>query len=221
MNKIILKNVTVGYNGNSTLNNINLEINNGIYKLLGRNGTGKTTLLRTISGILPMIEGDILINNEQLKQDSKIKDIIGYLGHKKPLIPSETVSNGIKFYASLIYKDKQECNKKIEEIIERYNLKDIYNKYVHKLSFGQIQRASIACIMLNKPKILLLDEPFNGLDPIYSDELYTFFDSWKDDHIIIFSTHDISHNDKVDMRLLMIKDKQLKEIKDKVTIEDF
>jgi len=170
------------------LNNINLTINEGEFiSILGSSGCGKSTLLRIIAGLDTNYDGKVLLDGEEITKPSMDKGMV-FQDHR--LLPWLTIKDNIGFGIP----DKQENkNELIKKHIELVGLKGFEDVFPHQLSGGMSQRAAIARALVNKPKILLLDEPFGSLDAMtrinMQEEILRI---WEQEKItIILVTHDI------------------------------
>ncbi|MDT8715765.1 ABC transporter ATP-binding protein [Clostridium sp. 19966] len=159
---IEIKNVSKSFPGKEAIKNINITINDGsILGLVGPNGAGKSTLLRTMVDIYEPDTGEILINKENIKDNTAIKEIIGYVGDRNDFFNDCKIKEILKYY-SLSYPnfDKDRFNK-INSIF-----KIPLNKKISKLSKGNATRVHLMMAFSQNPKIMILDEPTSGLDPI-------------------------------------------------------
>lgn len=162
-NVLILKNISKSFGRRKIIDNINLEVKSGeIYGFLGPNGAGKTTTIKMILGLLSIDEGNITINSYDIKKDfEKAMDYIGGIVENPDLYGYLSGLDNLKLYARLRGVDR----KRIDELVEIVGLKERINDKVSKYSLGMKQRLGLALTLLHSPKILILDEPTNGLDP--------------------------------------------------------
>ena len=148
------------------VDNLSLKIEYGcIYGLLGSNGSGKSTTIRMLCGVLPPSNGKIRILGYDIHDLTKIKSKIGYMSQKFSLYPDLTVLENIKFYAGLYGVDKEILATRIEEIIELAGVVKQQNIFVKNLTGGWRQRLALGCAIIHKPKLLFLDEATSGADP--------------------------------------------------------
>ena len=161
------ENVSKQYGFFFALNKISFHLDeNSILGIIGANGAGKTTLIRILSGLTSPTSGKIVIRGENYKTDSKsIKQNIGIITNKSFLYEELTIYENLKFYSKLysIY-DKNTFKAKIEQYLEKFNLSDWIFEPISNLSTGMKQKVEIIRILIHNPSILLLDEPFSGLD---------------------------------------------------------
>ncbi len=213
----------VTFNGTKILQNVNFEVKMGeIVTLLGQSGCGKTTILRAIAGLQKEHEGDIYIGGTCVSsKDIFVKNRqIGYIFQDYALFPHLNVSENIGF--SLFRLSKTQQNKKINELLQRFNLQEHKNKQIHQLSGGQQQRVAIARAMANEPKILLLDEPFANLDEglRYETKMWLKGLIKKENLSAILVTHDKQEALSISDKIGIIGNKKLLQFSDTKDIYD-
>ncbi|WP_068268932.1 ATP-binding cassette domain-containing protein [Caviibacter abscessus] len=195
MNKICIENLDYQYKKfqKKAVDNICLEIKQGVYGLVGANGAGKTTLLKIIATLLPFNNGKIVIGDLDMKVDlSKIRSQIGYVPQKFEFFEMLTVYEFL-YYIGLNKKiSSEDINQSIEYWLEKFNLINKKNEKIKTLSGGMKQRIAIIQAILGDPKILIFDEPTVGLDPMERLRFKNIINEIKKDRIIIISTHIIS-----------------------------
>ena len=177
------------------LNDINVSINEGVYGLLGENGAGKTSLLKTIATILPIQTGNIQVDGKNYNDSiQEIRNIIGYLPQKFEFFNNLTVYETLDYILSLkkIKDNPQNRRKEIYEIIEKINLQEKINSKINNLSGGMKQRLAIAQALIGDSKLIILDEPTVGLDPGERLRFRNLINEYEKNRIIIISTHIIS-----------------------------
>lgn len=189
---IKVQNLYYDYPETRALNNINFELPQGsITALVGPNGSGKTTLLRSIACLDEPIHGDIFINDINIwESPTKVRQLIGYLPDHFGLYQDLTVLQCIT-YAGWNHNLKNDAlQKAIEWVIQKVNLEDKLNLLAGSLSRGQRQRLALAQVLIQQPKIVLLDEPASGLDPSARHDLSQLLKSLaKDGTTFIVSSH--------------------------------
>lgn len=169
MNNIIeIKKLTKRFGDFTAVNNITLNIPSGkIFGLLGPNGAGKSTTIRMIIGVLQPSKGTAVVNGYDVRKDpEKIKASIGYMSQKFSLYDDLTVLENLRFYASIYGIKKPIRDERIEQLLEMANLKEKTKTLAQNLSGGWKQRLALSCALIHKPKILILDEPTAGVDPV-------------------------------------------------------
>jgi len=218
MDIIALENITKTFENHKAVDNLSLAVPKGyIYGFIGPNGSGKTTTIRMIMNILYPDNGNILIFGK--KQTGSAFDDVGYLPEERGLYKKMKVKNLIRFYAEL--KNVANPGKIADEWLNKFDLTKWAKKKVETLSKGMSQKVQFIVAVINKPKLVILDEPFSGLDPvnaeIIKEEILKLRDSGS---TIIFSTHDMSVAEKMCDFIFMIYkgrkvlDGTLKSIKD-------
>ncbi len=189
MNQLVVENVTKRYANHVALNNVSLTVpSQSIYGLLGPNGAGKTTLIRIINQIIDADEGTILINGEKLSPHHI--GTIGYLPEERGLYKKLKVGEQLIYLARLKGLSRGDALTKIKYWIEKFEIKDWWNKKIEDLSKGMAQKVQFISTVLHEPKLIILDEPFSGFDPVNTnlirDEILELREKGS---TVIFSTH--------------------------------
>ncbi len=181
-------NLCKNFKGQMAVNNVSLHIKrNSVYGLLGPNGAGKSTTLKMITGILKPTSGNILFDGKPWKRD--VLNQIGALIEMPPLYENLTAYENLKIRTTLLGLD----DNRIKEVLEIVHLTDTGKKRSGQFSLGMKQRLGIALALLNHPKLLILDEPTNGLDPMGIEELRELICSFPAKGItVILSSHILS-----------------------------
>lgn len=189
MEALIAKNVTKVYAEHKALDNVSLTIpEKTIFGLLGPNGAGKTTLIRIINQIINSDSGEILIFGEKLKP-SHI-EIIGYLPEERGLYKKMKVGEQLLYLAQLKGLSRKDAMAKIKIWLEKFEIKDWWHKKVEDLSKGMAQKVQFISTVLHEPKLIILDEPFSGFDPVNAQLITEKILELKENgSTIIFSTH--------------------------------
>ncbi|HUJ81638.1 MAG TPA: ABC transporter ATP-binding protein [Candidatus Acidoferrales bacterium] len=165
MDAISLENVTKSYDGVTAVNDVSLRVRQGaILGLLGPNGAGKTSTIRMVMNILLPDEGSIRVFGEPVSD--KTREAIGYLPEERGLYPRMRVRAVIVFLASLRGMPEAEARRRADAWLERFELKDWADKEVRDLSKGMQQKVQFISAVLHEPRLIILDEPFSGLDPV-------------------------------------------------------
>ena len=188
-----VENVTKKYGNLVAVNDLSFEVKDGeIFGLLGLNGAGKTTTFRMILGLLDDYTGNITIDGEKINYD--ITDKIGFLTEERSLLTKLTVYEQITYYGVLKSLSKEEIDKKLDYWLDKFGIKEYKHKKIKELSKGNQQKVQFISSIINEPKLLILDEPFSGLDPI-NVELFkeVILDLKKKGTSIIFSSHRMEH----------------------------
>lgn len=179
------RNLCKDYKKQCALNKLNISVKkNSIYGLLGPNGAGKSTALKLLTGILKPSDGEILFKGDTWKREAL--NHIGSLIEAPPLYENLTAYENLKVRCILLGLNLN----RIDEVLELVKLQDVKSKKVKSFSMGMKQRLGIALALLNKPDLLILDEPTNGLDPMGIQELRHLIKSFAMDGItVIISSH--------------------------------
>jgi ABC-2 type transport system ATP-binding protein len=184
-----VKNVVKQYGNYTALNNVSLTVPHGsIYGLLGPNGAGKTSLIRIINQITMPDSGEILLDGEKL--NPRHVSQIGYMPEERGLYKSMKVGEQALYLAQLKGLTKKEAKEQLEYWFEKLEIQGWWNKKIQELSKGMAQKIQFVVTVLHRPKLLILDEPFSGFDPVNAnlikDEIMELRDKGT---TVIFSTH--------------------------------
>jgi ABC-2 type transport system ATP-binding protein len=181
--------ITKRYAKHVALDDVSITIpEKTIYGLLGPNGAGKTTLIRIINQIITLDQGEIKIFGENLKPEHI--GVIGYLPEERGLYKKLKVGDQLIYLARLKGLSKQEALKRIKSWLEKFEIKDWWNKKVEDLSKGMAQKVQFISTVLHEPRLIILDEPFSGFDPVNAQLITKEILELKEKGCtIIFSTH--------------------------------
>jgi len=206
MNKLEIKKLTKTFGKKNANSNITLTLENGVYGLLGPNGAGKTTLMKQIVTLTKPTSGEIIYNGQSIyEKEDEYRNIIGYLPQEFGAYKNFTAKQFLKYVAALKGIDKNKASQKIDELLNLVGLYEVRNKAVGKFSGGMKRRVGIAQVLLNDPKIVVLDEPTAGLDPQERSRFRNLIADISKEKIIILSTHIISDIEAVARETIMIK----------------
>jgi ABC-2 type transport system ATP-binding protein len=199
-----IENVSKRFQGKFALDDVSLEIYNGeIFGLLGPNGAGKTTLIRIINQIIQPDSGTIYFDKEPLKQ--RHLESIGYLPEERGLYRSMKVLDHLVFLGQLRGLKKQEAIKKSEFWLEKLDITSWKNKRIEELSKGMAQKVQFIGTILHEPKLLILDEPLSGFDPINVELILTILKEMKTKgKTILLSTHNMKSVEEICDRAAII-----------------
>ena len=211
MNILELHNLKKYFATQKAVDDISFNIGKGsIFGLLGPNGAGKTTLLRMITGIFYPDSGDIIFNG---KKYDPINDVsyIGYMPEERGLYKKMKIGEQAIYLAQLKGMSKAHAIQKIKEWFERFEMQTWWNKKVEDLSKGMSQKLQFVTTVLHEPKLIILDEPFSGLDPVNANLIKDeIFNLSKKGSTIIFSTHRMEQVEEIcDHIVLVNKGKKL------------
>ena len=207
---LTLSHVSKSYGKFPAVEDISLEMENGLYGMLAPNGAGKTTLIKMIATLLVPTQGEILWDGIPVaKLGEKYRDLLGYLPQQFGYYKNNTPVQYLDYLAALKNMPKQTAKEKIEQLLELVGLSDVADKKMKKFSGGMIQRVGIAQAMLNDPKILILDEPTAGLDPKERVRFRNIISVLSKDRIVILSTHIVSDIESIANQVILIRDKHI------------
>ena len=190
--KLTINNLTKTYgNKVKALDNINLKIGKGMFGLLGPNGAGKSTLMRTIATLQSPDSGEINFNEiDVLKDQLSLRKILGYLPQSFGVYPKMSAEELLNYFALLKgISVKKERDELVNELLDITNLQDVKKKNVDGYSGGMKQRFGIAQLLLNDPKLIIVDEPTAGLDPAERQRFLNILREVGTNCTVIFSTH--------------------------------
>lgn len=189
MNALDVENISKKFGNFNAVKKLSFKIPSGtIYGLLGPNGAGKTTTIRMVMNIIIPDEGSIKILDNRM--DEKLKERIGYLPEDRGLYPKMKVGELLLYLSELKGLKGVNARKEIDSWLERFNLSDWKNKKVEELSRGMQQKLQFIITVVHEPELIILDEPFGGLDPVNTKLLKDVMLEMKDkERTIIFSTH--------------------------------
>ena len=182
------------YSSSWAIRDINIEITqNGIVGLLGSNGAGKSTTMNILCGTLNQTEGNVLIGGIDMRQEPEAaKRLIGFLPQNPPLYMDLTVDEYLLYCAKLRKMRKEEIRTAVEDAKERCGIAHFSDRLIRNLSGGYRQRVGIAQAIIHRPKLVVLDEPTNGLDPNQIIEVRALIKEIASDRAVIFSSHVLS-----------------------------
>jgi len=207
---LTVSDVTKNYGKMTAIENISLDLDNGLYGLLAPNGAGKTTLIKMITTLLFPTSGEILWNGVEInKLGAQYRELIGYLPQQFGYYKHNTPVQYLDYLAALKGLPKDGLKERITEVIAQVGLSESANIKMKKFSGGMVQRVGIAQAILNDPKILILDEPTAGLDPKERARFRNIISAMSKDRIVILSTHIVSDIESIANRVIMIKDRHI------------
>lgn len=199
-----VKNIIKYYGENKAVDNLSFEVKDGeIFGLLGENGAGKTTTFRIIMGLLEATSGEVLLNNKKI--DYSVTDNIGFVTEERSLLTKLTVKEQIIFYGVLKGMTEKTILKELTAWLKFFQIEDYENRKIKELSKGNQQKIQFISAVLHKPKLLILDEPFTGLDPINVELMKkAIYKLQKDGCSIIFSSHQMEHIENFCEKLIIL-----------------
>lgn len=200
-----VKNLKKAYGNHKAVDDISFDIKKGsIFGLLGPNGAGKSTLLRMITGIFHQDSGDILMDGQPF-DGLKHTDLIGYMPEERGLYKKMKVGEHILYLAKLKGLKGEHATERAKYWVERLQMGSWWNKKVEDLSKGMSQKLQFVATVIHDPKLLILDEPFSGLDPVNAnvikDEIFRLA---KEGTTIIFSTHRMEQVEEICDQIILV-----------------
>ena len=188
------------------LKGVSFEINAGeIVGILGPNGAGKSTTLRILTCYLSPTSGNAIIDGKSiLNNEREVKRVIGYLPESAPLYDDMSVFDYLVYMAEIQELERSRLNDRLHYVVDACNLKDVISKSIGELSKGYKQRVGIAGAIIHDPKILILDEPTNGLDPNQIVEIRELIKELGKEKTVLISTHILSEVEATCSRAIII-----------------
>jgi ABC-2 type transport system ATP-binding protein len=201
---IAIRNVTKRFNGTTAVDDLDLTVPSGsLYGFIGPNGSGKTTTLRMIMHILLPDRGEIEVLGELGTRAAH--DRVSYLPEERGLYKRMSVRRLLRYYGALKGARQPDLDREIDRWLERLGLSAWIDKKVEALSKGMAQKVQFIASVLNRPELLILDEPFSGLDPVNAEVLKdAVLDLKKEGTTVVFSTHDMGVAERLCDRIFMI-----------------
>ena len=203
---ISVQDVSKNYGNLTAVSRVSFDIAPGtICGLVGSDGAGKTTLLRMIATMIKPSAGRILINGmDVIRHKADVKNLMGYMPQRFGLYPDLTVGENIDFFMDIFGIYGRDRLKRREEYLSFSNLLPFVDRLVHDLSGGMRQKLGLACVLVNEPRILILDEPTNGVDPVSRQEFWIILGRMKQEGMtIVVSTSYLDEGEKCDRLFLM------------------
>lgn len=203
---IKVEHLTKCYGDFMAVDDLSFEIEEGhVYGFLGPNGAGKSTTMNMITGCLSATEGKISVGGHDiLEEPETAKRLIGYLPEQPPLYMNETPLEYLQFVGEAKGIRGAELKKQIEEVVEQTGIGNVRNRLISALSKGYKQRVGIAQALLGNPRVIILDEPTVGLDPIQIIEIRELIRRLGESHTVIFSSHILSEVQTICEQVLII-----------------
>ena len=187
--QIKISNLSKQFGNKTALDDVSLEINSGMFGLLGRNGAGKTTLMRILTTLLTKTSGDITICDIPIEKARDIRKIVGYLPQDFSMYPNMTVYEAMDYLGVLSEIPSKKRKGMVLELLDKVNLYDCQKVRIKALSGGMKRRLGIAQAIMHDPKVIIVDEPTAGLDPEERMRFKNLLSDISKDKIVILSTH--------------------------------
>ena len=226
---IEIKNVTKKYGNKKAVDNVSFTVNDGdIFAFIGHNGAGKTTLIKSIVGIHDFDEGDILIDGMSIKEKPvECKKLMAYVPDNPETYEHMKAIDYINFICDMYDVDKETREKNINKYAKLFEMEDKLNDTIDSFSHGMKQKVVLISALAHDPKILIMDEPFVGLDPKAVFDIKEVLNEMvKENKIVFYSTHILDVAEKLCSRVAIIKKGELvksgsmKEIKGDKSLEN-
>jgi len=204
-NKILeLENIVKTYGDKKAVDNVTFDVPQGsIFGLLGPNGAGKTSLIRIITSITQADTGTVILDGNPIRK--RLPEHIGYMPEERGLYKKMKVGEHLLYLAQLKGLSYAQAKQNIVEWMTKFDIKDWWSKKVNELSKGMQQKIQFIATVMHRPKLLILDEPFSGLDPVNTnlikDEIHNF---QREGVSIIFSTHRMEQVEEICERIVLI-----------------
>ena len=207
-----IKNVTKKYGKNTAIKNVSFNVNEGeIFAFIGHNGAGKTTLIKSIVGIHKFDEGDIIINGKSIKDDPiSCKKEMAFVPDNPELYEQMKAIDFINFICDMYEVPQDIREKNIKKYAKLFEIENNLNDTIESFSHGMKQKIAIISALAHDPKVLIMDEPFVGLDPKAVFDIKEIMNEMiKEGKIIFFSTHILDVAEKLCSRVAIIKKGEL------------
>jgi ABC-2 type transport system ATP-binding protein len=212
---VVLHGVTKNYKGFRALDNVSFEIKEGeIFGYIGPNGAGKTTTMKILVGLLSDFQGEVLIGGYQVpKQKSEVHKLLGYLPQNVAFQEWRTIDHALQTFGKLSGLKDDQVKSRITEILEMLGLSDVRHKKISQLSGGMTQKVGLAQALLHNPKLLVLDEPLEGLDPLSRHQFKdVVLELGKNGTTVLFSSHILSDVQDVANRVGILSKGRIKQV---------
>jgi len=220
---IELKDITKSYRKNLVLDNISLKISKGsVFGLIGRSGCGKTTLLNIMIGFIKPNKGNVFFNNKNILKDmSNVEQLFGFAAQDLSFYDTLTVKENLEYFGRLYYLNKADIDKKVNELIKLVELDTSRNKLANELSSGMKRRLDIACSLIHNPKVLLLDEPTQDLDPLLRREIINLIHKINENGTtVIITTHLLGEIDHLCDQIAILNNGKVAKINSPAELSD-
>ncbi len=214
MHRLVAKNLKKRVKNKEIVKGVSLEVKSSeVVGLLGPNGAGKTTTFYMICGLIAPSEGEVRMDERDITHQplhQKAKNGIGYLPQESSVFKDLTVEDNLLLAAEVSLEKKEERLRRVEELLELFNIEPIRHTLGKSLSGGERRRCEIARSLVIKPKFLLLDEPFAGVDPLAVQDIQTIIQELKSNGIgILVTDHNVRETLSVCDRAYVLKDGQI------------
>ena len=201
-----LKSVVKQFGDFTAVDNVSFKVDKGeVVGFLGPNGAGKTTTMKIIAGLLEPEKGEVIFDGKNIQQDEiYIKKNLGFMPENNPIYEDMLVKEFLHFTAHLKDISRKSEKKELERVIKAVSIEDVYFKPIRELSKGYRQRVGLAQAIMGSPKLLILDEPTEGLDPLQREEIRDLIRKIGERHTVIISTHVLQEVSLICNRVVII-----------------
>lgn len=200
--------LTKQYENKIAVDRMSLKLEKGVTGLLGANGAGKTTLMRMMVGLLSPTSGEITYDGISVKSE-EFRNLLGYLPQDFGYYPEFSGKDFLMYFCALKGLDKKAAKARTSELLKLVGLEDVAGKKVKNYSGGMKQRLGIAQALINRPEVLVLDEPTAGLDPKERVRFRELIEKLGDEAIVLLSTHIVSDIEHIADRIVMMNEGQI------------
>ncbi len=214
MNAVVVDNVTKSYGSLTAVDGLSFEAHEReIFALAGPDGAGKTSLFRSMCGLIDFNSGRIEIMGRDIRSDfDEVKEVLGYMPQAFSLYPDLSVEENLRFYAGLFGLDKKSFDQKKDRLYDFSGLGPFRGRRAANLSGGMKQKLALSCSLIHDPKVLILDEPTTGVDPLSRRQFWEILTSLRDDGAtIIVSTPYMDEVERADRAAFVHRGKKLAE----------
>ena len=206
--ELTIDRLTKQYKNKIAVDRLSFSLTKGVTGLLGANGAGKTTLIRMLCGILVPTSGEITYNGISVS-DERYRNVLGYLPQEFGYYPEFTGKDFLMYFAALKGFTKKAAEVRAKELLELVGLSQVQKKKIKTYSGGMKQRLGIAQALINRPEVLILDEPTAGLDPKERVRFRNLIDEIGKESIVLLSTHIVSDIEHIADHIIMMKNGQI------------
>lgn len=202
---IELRHVSRNFNGKTAVDDLNFKLYPGeTLGIIGQNGAGKSTAFRMIMGFISPSKGQILVNNKLI--DERVRSTFGFMPEERGLYQNETIISQMTYFGELHGMSHLNLRTNLRKWMKKLDVIGNFNDKIKDLSKGNAQKIQLIAVLMFEPRLIILDEPFSGLDPVNADLLNdAILESKRKGSMIIFSSHSMENVEKVSDKILMLK----------------
>ncbi|WP_346677524.1 ABC transporter ATP-binding protein [Ligilactobacillus aviarius] len=202
---IELKHVSRNFNNTVAIDDLNFKLSSGeTLGIIGQNGAGKSTTFRMIMGFIEPSKGQILVDGKLVNE--KIRNSFGFMPEERGLYQNETIINQMTYFGELHGMNHLDLRMNLRKWMKKLDVVDDFNDKIKDLSKGNAQKVQLIAVLMFEPKLIILDEPFSGLDPVNAELLNNaILELKRKGSMIVFSSHSMNNVEKVSDKILMLK----------------